>query len=82
MKGGAEPAPSRTPPKSGFAAGSLTVLSLPSLLQLATVPLSSDARELYESMVNEFHQSRTFFLEVMVVVILLIEIGFLLRGKG
>jgi hypothetical protein len=42
----------------------------------------SDARELYESMVNEFHQSRTFFLEVMVVVILLIEIGFLLRGKG
>jgi hypothetical protein len=32
---------------SGFAARSLTVLSLPSLLQLATVPLSSDARELY-----------------------------------
>ena len=42
----------------------------------------SDARELYESLVNEFHQSRTFFLEVMVVVILLIEIGFLFRGKG
>jgi len=41
-----------------------------------------DARELYESLVNEFHQSRTFFLEVMVVVILLIEIGFLFRGKG
>ena len=42
----------------------------------------SDARDLYESLVNEFHQSRAFFLEVMVVVILLIEIGFLFRGKG
>ena len=42
----------------------------------------SDARDLYESLVNEFHQSRAFFLEVMVVIILLIEIGFLFRGKG
>jgi hypothetical protein len=41
----------------------------------------SDARDLYESLVNEFHQSRAFLLEVMVVVILLIEIGFLFRGK-
>ena len=41
----------------------------------------NDARELYESMVNEFHQSRAFLLEVMVVIILLIEIGFLFRGK-
>jgi len=36
----------------------------------------------YESLLNEFHQSRAFFLEVMVVIILLIEIGFLFRGKG
>jgi hypothetical protein len=42
----------------------------------------STARDLYESMVNEFHQQRAFFLEVMVVVILLIEIVFLFRGKG
>jgi hypothetical protein len=42
----------------------------------------SDARDLYESLVNEFHQSRAFFLELMVVIILLIEIGFLFRGKG
>jgi hypothetical protein len=40
------------------------------------------ARDLYESMVNEFHQSRAFILELMVVIILVIEILFLFRGKG
>ena len=40
------------------------------------------ARDLYESLVNEFHQGRAFFLEVMVVIILLIEIVFLFRGKS
>jgi len=40
------------------------------------------AGELYESMVNEFHQARAFLLELMVVVILIIEIVFLFRGKG
>lgn len=40
------------------------------------------ARELYDSMVNEFHQSRTFLLELMVVIILLIEIAIVFRGKG
>ncbi|MBV9267991.1 MAG: hypothetical protein JO061_17615, partial [Acidobacteriaceae bacterium] len=40
------------------------------------------ARDLYESMVNEFHQGRAFFLEAAVVVILIIEIVFLFRGKG
>ncbi len=39
------------------------------------------ARDLYESMVNEFHQARAFFLELMVVIILVIEIVFLFRGK-
>ena len=48
---------------------------------LVTEKLST-ARELYESMVNEFHQSRTFLLELMVVVILLIEIVALFRGKS
>jgi hypothetical protein len=32
-------------------------------------------------MVNEFHQSRAFLLELMVVIILMIEIVFLFRGK-
>ncbi len=40
------------------------------------------ARDLYTSMVDEFHQGRGFFLELMVVVIPLIEIAFLFRGKG
>jgi hypothetical protein len=40
------------------------------------------ARDLYDSMVNEFHQGRAFFLEVMVVIILLIEIVFLFWHKG
>jgi hypothetical protein len=35
------------------------------------------ARDLYDSMINEFHQGRAFFLELSVVVILLIEIAFL-----
>ena len=40
------------------------------------------AGELYQFMVNQFHQARGFALEMMVVVILLIEIVFLFRGKG
>jgi hypothetical protein len=40
------------------------------------------AGELYESMIDEFHQARAFFLEAMVVIILVIEIVFLFRGKG
>ena len=40
------------------------------------------ARDLYDSMINEFHQARAFVLEVLVVIILLIEIVFLFRGKA
>jgi uncharacterized Rmd1/YagE family protein len=40
------------------------------------------ARELYEFMVDRFDQGRAFFLEMVVVIILLIEIVFLFRGKG
>ncbi|MBV8812157.1 MAG: hypothetical protein JO033_26110 [Acidobacteriaceae bacterium] len=40
------------------------------------------ARDLYESMVNEFHQARAFLLELSVVIILVIEIVFLFRGKA
>jgi len=39
------------------------------------------AGELYEFMVNEFRDARTFILELMVVIILIIEIVFLFRGK-
>jgi hypothetical protein len=40
------------------------------------------AEELYRFMVDQFHQSRAFVLEVMVVIILIIELGFVFRGKG
>jgi hypothetical protein len=38
------------------------------------------AADLYQSMVNEFHQARAFVLEVMVVAILVIELIHLFRG--
>ncbi len=39
------------------------------------------AGELYQSMVNEFHQSRAFVLEAMVVAILVIELIHLFAGR-
>ena len=41
----------------------------------------STAEELYDYMVEQFNQSRAFFLEVIVVLILLIELVFLFRGQ-
>jgi hypothetical protein len=40
------------------------------------------AGELYEFMMDQFHQSRAFVLEVLVVIILIIELVFLFRGRG
>jgi hypothetical protein len=39
------------------------------------------AEELYRFMVDQFHQSRAFVLELMVVIILIIDLFFLFRGK-
>ncbi|HEY0263169.1 MAG TPA: hypothetical protein VGC07_01480 [Granulicella sp.] len=39
------------------------------------------AEELYRFMVDQFNQSRAFFLELTVVVILIIELVYLFRGK-
>ncbi|MGB7352674.1 MAG: hypothetical protein WBD06_03170, partial [Acidobacteriaceae bacterium] len=39
------------------------------------------AEELYRYMIEQFNQSRAFLLEVTVVLILLIELFFLFRGK-
>jgi hypothetical protein len=33
-------------------------------------------------MMDQFHQSRGFVLEVLVVIILIIELVFVFRGKG
>jgi hypothetical protein len=40
------------------------------------------AGELYEFMVNQFHQARAFLLESMVVAILVIELVYIFRGRG
>jgi uncharacterized Rmd1/YagE family protein len=37
---------------------------------------------LYRFLIDEFHQSSGFVLELMVVVILIIDLFFLFRGKG
>jgi hypothetical protein len=39
------------------------------------------AEGLYRSLIDEFHQSRGFVLEVMVVIILVIELVYLFRGR-
>jgi hypothetical protein len=40
------------------------------------------AGELYQFMMDQFQQGRAFVLELMVVIILVIELTFLFRGKG
>jgi hypothetical protein len=40
------------------------------------------AESLYRFLIDEFHQSRGFVLEVMVVIILVIELVYLFKGKG
>jgi hypothetical protein len=40
------------------------------------------AEDLYHNMVDQFNQARGFFLEVVVVLILLIELFYLFRGKA
>ena len=40
------------------------------------------AENLYSFLIEEFHQSRGFVLEVMVVIILIIELAYLFKGKG
>ena len=40
------------------------------------------AEQLYRFMVDQFNQSRAFFLELTVVIILVIELIYFFRGKG
>ncbi len=40
------------------------------------------AGELYQFMMDQFHQARGFALELVVVIILLIDLFFLFRGKS
>ncbi|MGC2300876.1 MAG: hypothetical protein WA476_18870 [Acidobacteriaceae bacterium] len=54
-------------------------VGVPDYKDLVTQKLRT-AEELYDYMVEQFNQSRAFFLEVIVVLILLIELFFLFRG--
>lgn len=56
-------------------------VGVPDYKQLVDHKLQT-AGELYEFMVDRFDRGRAFFLELVVVIILLIEIVFLFRGKG
>jgi hypothetical protein len=40
------------------------------------------AGDLYEFMMDQFHQARAFVLELMIVIILIIDLVFLFRGKS
>jgi hypothetical protein len=56
-------------------------IGVPDYRRLVEQKLDS-AGELYGFMMDQFHQARGFVLELMVVVILIIELVFLFRGKG
>jgi hypothetical protein len=56
-------------------------VGVPDYKDLVTQKLRT-AEDLYRFMIDQFNQSRAFFLELMVVIILIIELLFLFRGKG
>jgi hypothetical protein len=57
-----------------------TKVGVPEYKNLVNAKLKT-AEGLYHFLIEEFHQSRGFVLELMVVIILLIELIFLFRGK-
>ncbi len=40
------------------------------------------AGELYEFMMDQFHEGRAFVMELVIILILMIDLVFLFRGKG
>lgn len=58
-----------------------TRVGVPDYRRLVDTKLSA-AGDLYELMVDRFDRGRAFVLEVLVVIILVIEIVFLFKGKG
>ena len=40
------------------------------------------AGELYEFMMDQFHEGRAFVMELVIIVILIIDLVFIFRGKG
>jgi hypothetical protein len=58
-----------------------TKVGVPDYKDLVTQKINT-AEDLYRFMVDQFNQSRAFFLESAVVIILVIELIYLFRGKG
>src|SRR5436853_4364964 len=56
-------------------------VGVPDYKNLVTQKLQT-AEELYRFMVDQFHQSRAFVLELMVVIILIIDLIYLFHGKA
>jgi len=56
-------------------------IGVPDYKDLVTQKLDT-AEDLYRYMVDQFNQSRAFFLELMVVIILVIELVYFFRGRG
>lgn len=56
-------------------------VGVPDYKDLVTQKVNT-AEELYRFMVDQFNQSRAFFLELTVVIILLIELVYFFRGNG
>jgi hypothetical protein len=56
-------------------------VGVPDYKQLVQQKLDT-AEDLYRFMVEQFHQGRAFVLELMVVIILIIDLIFLFRGKA
>jgi uncharacterized Rmd1/YagE family protein len=69
--------PSTPTTRSSFSAAAK--VGVPDYKNLVAQKLKT-AEELYDYMVEQFNQSRAFFLEVVVVLILLIELFYLFRG--
>ena len=53
----------------------VTAMASPASDGILCVLVESLAGDLYQFMVDQFHQARAFLLEVMVVAILIIELG-------
>jgi len=56
-------------------------VGVPDYKDLVTQKLKT-AEDLYHDMIEHFNQARGFFLETIVVLILLVELFYLFRGKG
>ncbi|HTW61684.1 MAG TPA: hypothetical protein VMD55_07725 [Terracidiphilus sp.] len=61
--------------------GDTAILAGAEINEVQQFRVSYYAEDLYRFIVDQFNQSRAFFLELTVVIILVIELVFLFQGK-